>query len=207
MSKIQAQDLKGKIGIGLDLSPPDNPTQISNTNPWQISPNLSYFVNNSWQVGIRASLYNNRNNSLNTNTNNQNISRSWWLELLSTHYQWLNTQWAFFAENSIGYGHSYSKTSEDYSVQNISYSETTGYNLALNTRIGAMFMVSKRFGVNISSKVLNVSYTKTNRTDSNLEVFERNNFKTENTTLTASFLVGANLSFLSQLQLGLRYFL
>jgi hypothetical protein len=70
-----------------------------------------------------------------------------------------------------------------------------------------MFMVSKRFGVNISSKVLNVSYTKTNRTDSNLEVFERNNFKTENTTLTASFLVGANLSFLSQLQLGLRYFL
>lgn len=206
-SKIQAQDLKGKIGIGLNLSPPDNPTRISNTNPWQISPNIGYFLGNSWQVGVRASLYNHRNGRSNTNTNNQNTFKSWWLEFMSTHYQWLSAQWGFFAENSIGYRYSHSKSNEDYSTQTIKHFETKVHNIEFNTRVGAMFMISKRFGVNLSSKIFNLSYAKTNTTHSNLEVFERNNYTNEDTNLTASFLVGGNLSFLSQLQLGLRYFL
>lgn len=206
---IQAQDLKGKVGVGLDLSVPyiDASAYIQGITPWRISPNIGYFIGNSWQVGIRASLDSRQRSDVNTPTSDQNISRNWQVELLSSHYQWLDAKWAFFAEHGVGYGYSYSKSSSNYSTQTIRFLEANSHNIDLNTRLGTMFMISKRFGVNLSTKVFNLSYTKTNTIHSNLEVFERDNYTNEDANLTTSFLMGANLSFLNHLQLGLRYFL
>ncbi len=210
-SKIQAQDLKGKVSIGVGFSFPyiDVNTYIEGVNRWYTlsKPNIGYFVNNSWQLGIRASLNNRQYSDENMPTSDQGISRHWQAELLSTHYKWLNTKWAFFAEHSVCYGYGYNKNNSNYSTQTIRNHETDMHKVELNTRVGAMFMVNKRFGVNISSKIFNLSYSKINRTGNNIDLVDRSSYNVEEVNLTASFLTGNNLSFLNQLQLGLRYFL
>lgn len=207
-STIQAQSLKGKVGLGLGLGLINHSFTYPQTgNTLQVLPSIGYFVNDAWQLGIRGSFSSRQYKSSNMPRNEQDTYKNWLVELFGTHYQRLASKWFFFAEPSLGYTYQYATNTSNYSLHPLYNAWFTKHTIEANTRIGILFMVSSRFGININSKIFNLRYTKNNHHIRDVDGFNRFEQNTEETMLQTSFLVGANLSFLNQLQLGIHLFL
>ncbi|OJJ20805.1 hypothetical protein BKI52_09480 [marine bacterium AO1-C] len=208
---VQAQGFKGKRNIGLQLgvSQYDSETNASGgifsseNFSYDISPEFAYFLSDQWRIGGGIYFGKSRKKDATqslpdasfTNTTSVGVT------LLATYHHWFSNKIAFFIEPSLSYHHSQFNTKFQGEIND----KEKSHLIFLDSSIGFLFMIGKKFGVDLSTSLAKVSYFKSDRV-LNESAGVKRNFNYDDLSLSVSFFGGDLQTILNNISLGIKYF-
>mgnify|MGYP001067624248 CR=1 FL=1 len=202
---IQAQDFKGTRAVGLIIGvsqsnvEEDAGTNVSeNSTSLRLAPEFTYFVTNRWRIGFNVNFeqsdrtYYPNNPTLESRYKSTTIGGAF----LSTYHYWFSEKIAFLIEPSLGFNRT-----QFESMNQASQQKGITNSFFTNASIGVLFVIKKRFGVDLTTALTQLAYTKTS--------FDRPNNASGNINqneFSFLFLGGDALSVLSNVSIGVKYF-
>ncbi|EAY29677.1 hypothetical protein [Microscilla marina] len=206
----QAQDFKGRKSLGLSLGTHKLENNggldslANGRNSWTIAPNIAYFVNNQWKVGVSASFSYTYYHYKTLRYQNIGDNTVWGLEAFATHHHWFTSQWAFFTQPGIGYNQRHFEYTS-HAIGHPTYTEKgASQSFYVNTEVGLLFMIGKKLGIDMSTTLFKLNYLilDANISNQHAPVLASRN----QTNFSSALLGGSLLSSLQHLQLGLKFF-
>lgn len=208
---VQAQKLTGKKGVGLSfsmISDDDKTSEFSSDNKRVfITPNLSYFLNDRWAIGLRAGFSRTKSNRNRVDSiTHSHYRRGMYkkITLFATYYHWYSKKSAFFVEPSLDF----TQTTFQQEVETDNHINKTDHSIqsySIDTRVGYLLLISPKFSIDFSAHLLGISHNKNNFR----QEFIQNDTSSINHNETSSYHMlfsgGKNLSFLMNLQLSVKY--
>ncbi|HAS42179.1 MAG TPA: hypothetical protein DCS93_17005 [Microscillaceae bacterium] len=202
---VQAQDLKGKKSIGLNFyiqHLDQKRDTIRSLERAQLSGklNFAYFLNKNRQVGVGVGFFG--VNSSNLPHRTKFFVRSISIEAFLRQHYWLAKNIAMFIEPSITYNRIIMEDNQKSTPLQISKISRRNA-VYLNNRVGFLWMVGQRFGVDASFLFGNLGY---NIDNTKTKYIENDVVDIEHTKQTfAYFSLNSNTQGLHPLSVGFRY--
>ncbi|OJJ20804.1 hypothetical protein BKI52_09475 [marine bacterium AO1-C] len=204
INTIQAQDFNGRKSIGLNFfaAQTDNKEDTaysSSSGNRGGNINVAYFLNNDWQVGIGFGL-NRSSNEFGSHSSNKQSGWNW--QLFARNYYWSSKKTAFFLEPAF----TYQNTWIEDKANNLSLSTRThrGITYELNAKLGFLYTINQRFGVDLSFQFIRLGYGTANVTNA-----ITTNGETEEASekiTTAYFALTRGIGSIQSVSLGFKYF-
>lgn len=206
---IQAQEFKGTRSVGLIVgvsqsNSDDNVGALigantsENSTSLRLAPEFTYFVTNRWRIGFNVSFEQSNQTFYpnNPTLESKNKSTTIGAAFLSSYHYWLSEKIAFLVEPSLGFSRS-----QFEAINQTSEQKGSSNSFFIDTSIGVLFVIKKRFGVDLTTSLAQLAYTATSheRSDTSSGNINQNNF-------SFLFLGGDALSVLSSVSIGVKYF-
>lgn len=210
VSHLQAQDFKGRVSLGLGLSTQtlDDKEVIGTSQVnkgWSLNPSIGYFINNKWRIGLKGNFLNSSVEQSGASFFLSNSNINWGVGAFATYHHWFSPKWAFLVESSLGYNHKkFMYAFNSTNVQQNRLEDGTTEDIQLNANIGVLFMLGKKFGIEIQTNVLGLRYSFSDSITFNQDSSQLTPRK--QTSFSTSLAGGNGINLLNNLTLGLKLF-
>lgn len=153
--------LSGSIGYTNQNQTSSSIFKYFNNRTFTFSPAMGYFINNTWQIGIRSTLSNTHteNKYYNGTIDHSNsLHQVVGLGGYVRNYSWMFNHFAFYLEGEVRYAYNTTHTRHYYTEQ-MQESRYRGGIAGIYLKPGFTWQVNQRIGIDFTTNLFDLSYS------------------------------------------------